>query len=330
MASGRASARSAGRRAVAAALAEAGAGGALTVLLADDAAVKRLNGSHRAKTKPTNVLSFPAGAPGYLGDVAVALGVVRREARGAAGAWPTTWRISSPMGRCTCGPRPPACRRGAADGARRGTDDAPARPAEPLDGRDMSAANGSGHANGHAERDRRNSFFWRLQSLLRGARRRACATAWRSCWKASRATRIRRRRGAEDTSGLDTHERVLLGNVLRLRDKTAYDVMVPRADIAAMPEDLTLEQAIRLIQREGHSRFPVYRGNLDDIVGMVHIKDVFAAVGRDAASLLAEGILRRPLLVVPTCRCSTCCCRCARSASTWRWWWTSTAASTGW
>ena len=71
------------RRAAAAALAEAGAGGAVTVLLADDRAVKRLNGAHRAKAKPTNVLSFPAEAPGYLGDVALALGVVRREARGA-------------------------------------------------------------------------------------------------------------------------------------------------------------------------------------------------------------------------------------------------------
>ena len=71
------------RRAAAAALDEAGVQGAVTVLLADNATVKRLNGLHRAKAKPTNVLSFPAGAPGYLGDVALALGVVRREARQA-------------------------------------------------------------------------------------------------------------------------------------------------------------------------------------------------------------------------------------------------------
>lgn len=53
------------------------------MLLTDDAAVKRLNSQHRAKVKPTNVLSFPAGLPGQLGDVALALGVVRREAREA-------------------------------------------------------------------------------------------------------------------------------------------------------------------------------------------------------------------------------------------------------
>ena len=87
--------------------------------------------------------------------------------------------------------------------------------------------------------------------------------------------------------------------MLKLRGKTASDVMVPRADIMAMPEDLTLEQAIRLIQRDGHSRYPVYRGQLDDIVGMVHIKDVFAGVGREGGFDM-QAILRRPLLVVPS------------------------------
>jgi len=71
------------RRAAAVALREAGAAGAITVLLTDDGAVKRLNGRHRAKAKPTNVLSFPAAMQGHLGDVALALGVVRREAREA-------------------------------------------------------------------------------------------------------------------------------------------------------------------------------------------------------------------------------------------------------
>jgi len=53
------------------------------VLLADDRELKRLNGEHRGKDKPTNVLSFPGSAPGYLGDIALALGVVRREAKAA-------------------------------------------------------------------------------------------------------------------------------------------------------------------------------------------------------------------------------------------------------
>ncbi len=97
---------------------------------------------------------------------------------------------------------------------------------------------------------------------------------------------------------LDRQERALIANVLRLRGTTADDVMVPRADIVAMRADVTLEQAVEQLRREGHSRLPVYREQLDDIVGMVHIKDVFAYVGRPEAFSL-EAILRRPLLVAP-------------------------------
>jgi probable rRNA maturation factor len=71
------------RRAVAAALRGTGVEGSVSVLLADDRELKRLNGEHRGKDKPTNVLSFP-GTAGHLGDIALALGVVRREARAAA------------------------------------------------------------------------------------------------------------------------------------------------------------------------------------------------------------------------------------------------------
>jgi probable rRNA maturation factor len=75
------------RRAVEAALAAEGAEGSVTVLLTDDRELKRLNGAHRGKDKPTNVLSFPAEQGEHLGDIALALGVVRREAL-AAGKHP--------------------------------------------------------------------------------------------------------------------------------------------------------------------------------------------------------------------------------------------------
>ncbi|MBC7800495.1 MAG: HlyC/CorC family transporter [Gemmatimonadaceae bacterium] len=101
-----------------------------------------------------------------------------------------------------------------------------------------------------------------------------------------------------DEQGLDRQERALIANVLRLRGMSADDVMIPRADIIAMPVDVTLEQALDHIRREGHSRLPVFREQLDEIVGMVHIKDVFAYVGRPDAFNL-EALLRRPLMVAP-------------------------------
>ncbi len=97
---------------------------------------------------------------------------------------------------------------------------------------------------------------------------------------------------------LDRQERALIANVLRLRGTTADDVMLPRPDIIAISVDATLDEAITLFQREGHSRLPVFREELDDIVGMVHLKDVFAFVGRAEAFKL-EAILRKPLLVAP-------------------------------
>jgi magnesium and cobalt transporter len=97
---------------------------------------------------------------------------------------------------------------------------------------------------------------------------------------------------------LDRQERALIANVLRLRGTTADDIMVPRADIVAMRDDVTLEQALALIREDGHSRLPVFHEQLDDIVGMIHIKDVFAYVGNPDAFRL-EAILRRPLLIAP-------------------------------
>jgi CBS domain containing-hemolysin-like protein len=153
----------------------------------------------------------------------------------------------------------------------------------------MSYGNGDSH--------RRDGILWRLQGLLRKREAESVRDRMEELIEAPE------RDGEDGTHGhaadLDPQERALLGNVLKLRGKSAVDVMVPRADIMAMPEDFTLEQAIRLIQRDGHSRYPVYRSQLDEIVGMVHIKDVFSAVGREGPFEM-KAILRRPLFVVPS------------------------------
>ncbi|MBO1324065.1 hemolysin family protein [Acetobacter sp. TBRC 12305] len=97
---------------------------------------------------------------------------------------------------------------------------------------------------------------------------------------------------------LDRQERVLIANVLRLRNISADDVMVPRADIVAMPVSISLDEALAMMRRENHSRMPVYRDQLDDIVGMIHVKDLIAYVGTSEAFNL-EPLLRQPLLIAP-------------------------------
>jgi magnesium and cobalt transporter len=148
----------------------------------------------------------------------------------------------------------------------------------------------SAHGNGA-----RTSVFARLRQLVG---RRQPEPALRE----SIAELVQEAADAQQEAGeqpeLDRQERALIANILRLRETTADDVMVPRADIVAMRVEVTLEQALEQLRTEGHSRLPVYREQLDDIVGMVHIKDVYAYVGRPEAFRL-EAILRRPLMVAP-------------------------------
>lgn len=82
---------------------------------------------------------------------------------------------------------------------------------------------------------------------------------------------------ADDEGGDETfsaEEKAMLRNILSLRELRVDDVMVPRADIDAVEDDITLGALLALYREVGHSRLPVYRETLDDPVGMVHIKDV--------------------------------------------------------
>lgn len=98
---------------------------------------------------------------------------------------------------------------------------------------------------------------------------------------------------------LGEDERVLVANILKARHSTAEDVMVPRADIVAIEAQASLDEVTALMTRTGHSRIPVYRETLDDVIGMVHIKDILAWRGRDADFQLAK-LVRRVLFVAPS------------------------------
>jgi CBS domain containing-hemolysin-like protein len=102
-----------------------------------------------------------------------------------------------------------------------------------------------------------------------------------------------------EPGGIGDHERLLLSNILKLRHLTAYDVMVPRADIVAVEAGASFQELLALFQREGHSRMPVFRDTLDDIVGFVHVKDLLAYVGDQAAFRLAA-VKREVLIVAPS------------------------------
>src|SRR6476661_526914 len=99
---------------------------------------------------------------------------------------------------------------------------------------------------------------------------------------------------ADEESGFSPEERAMLKNILSLRGKRVDDVMVPRADIVAVPIDIALADLLNVFQTAGHSRLPVYGETLDDPRGMVHIRDFVAWIASRAAIAAKRGRKTKP------------------------------------
>ncbi|RZO32260.1 MAG: HlyC/CorC family transporter [Rhodospirillaceae bacterium] len=102
-----------------------------------------------------------------------------------------------------------------------------------------------------------------------------------------------------ETSDFDADERKMLSNILQLKHRTVEDVLIPRADIIAVDVEAGIDAVIELAAAEGHSRLPVYGDDMDDIRGLVHIKDLLAAKARGSNEGL-DAILRAPIFVAPS------------------------------
>ncbi len=105
------------------------------------------------------------------------------------------------------------------------------------------------------------------------------------------------RRGSSVVGDLSPIERKMLRNLLHFGEQTVDDVAVPRGEIIAISESATFDEVVAIFVDAGHSRLPVYRETLDEVVGMIHVKDVFAvlAEGRKPPPLI--DLIRQPLYV---------------------------------
>ena len=102
-----------------------------------------------------------------------------------------------------------------------------------------------------------------------------------------------------EDDGDNPEELTLFRNVLSVRDVNVDDVMVPRADIKAVDVETTMADVAKVMSACGHSRLPVYRDKLDEVVGMVHIKDLLACWEGDQQTGISK-IVRKPLFVAPS------------------------------
>ncbi|MDF1719858.1 MAG: hemolysin family protein [Minwuia sp.] len=100
-------------------------------------------------------------------------------------------------------------------------------------------------------------------------------------------------------SELGVEERHMLSNIISLGEKRIEDVMVPRADIVALELGLPLQDIVEGYLAAPHSRLPIFRDNLDDIVGILHIKDLVQLWGQSGEVDIVP-ILRDPLVVPPS------------------------------
>jgi magnesium and cobalt transporter len=103
---------------------------------------------------------------------------------------------------------------------------------------------------------------------------------------------------------LSVPERRMFTNLLKFGELRVKDVMIPRADIVAVSEDMSLPDFVALFRDMQHSRVPIYRETLDEPTGLVHIKDVlsFLQAGEDGTFIWRDGSIaqvKRPLLFVP-------------------------------
>jgi CBS domain containing-hemolysin-like protein len=154
------------------------------------------------------------------------------------------------------------------------------------------------------EPEERNGEGWfsRFRSLIRGG-----SGSLRSNLK-----EVLAEPGAGSETGFSPAERTMLQNILGLKERRIGDVMVPRADIVAVQQDIELGELLKVFTGAGHSRLVVYNDTLDDPTGMVHIRDLVAyltehsqaapEIGPSAVNLnetLSSAKIVRHLLYVP-------------------------------
>jgi CBS domain containing-hemolysin-like protein len=104
---------------------------------------------------------------------------------------------------------------------------------------------------------------------------------------------------ATEHGELEAEEQEMLYKVFDFADKEASDVMVPRPEVAAIAIELPPEEALAVTLESPYTRYPVYRGSLDDIVGILHIRDLFTALHDRGLADVHIGELVRPAYMVP-------------------------------
>ena len=106
------------------------------------------------------------------------------------------------------------------------------------------------------------------------------------------------------SNNIDAGTRNIFKNVINLSDKCIEDIMIPRADIDAVSVDTTYNELVLFIDKTKHSRIPVFDSNLDKVLGMIHIRDLFEKIHNTSIQKkklkISKKIVRKILFSSPT------------------------------
>ena len=106
---------------------------------------------------------------------------------------------------------------------------------------------------------------------------------------------------AEETGVIEEAEEEMLYKVFEFADKEAHEVMVPRPEVVALSIGLPPEEALAAVVDSPYTRYPVYRGSVDEIIGVLHVRDLFSALhDRGLDEVEIEQLLRAPFIVPET------------------------------
>lgn len=111
----------------------------------------------------------------------------------------------------------------------------------------------------------------------------------------------------EENGSLGHEQSEMIRNVLDFSDLMAADVMVPRTQVTTLPIECPLDEVMRVVGEKGHSRYPVVRDRVDNVVGVLHVKDLLAFLAtNETDGFRVETVARKPVAFVPEGQpCST-------------------------
>ena len=104
----------------------------------------------------------------------------------------------------------------------------------------------------------------------------------------------------KDEGIIEEQEKKMLKNIFEFGDTTVKEIMIPRVDIDFVPHDISLDSIVKIIKKSGHSRMPVYEGTIDNIIGILYVKDIlkiYKELFQNKASFNVKTIMRKAYFV---------------------------------